>query len=397
MLPLILGEKPVRFFEREPAICPFIFLLSMGLAFTLVSALGYFFSSRNLFENFKRFSPAISVERQFYPTFSEMLNLSRSRKEPGKALVVVAGDSVFYGLGQDAQGLWTEDLSRHLGGNATVVNLAFRGGGMLEGGYYVFEALSRQYDDVILVTNTLGARAQTAGSLNSPYHYIYLDGKMKGYLIRYEQREKYFSNEEAEAEAESSNKGKLAELKLASFLDSYLYFRDLWSRVNYAYFSPVYCKSYGPMSFGPRKLRLSEEHQLVRDAGAKSLGFFTDLLRDRFTVRDPGVWAGLKRTILSVIPESLRDRVVVVQVMPNPECLTALSTEEITGFESTVHASRDLYRSIGIESAVVNTIPVDGYVDGLHLNDRGGKVLAATVADLVMLKLKGKGGKSRDK
>ncbi len=372
MLPLILGEKPVRIFERKPAICPFTFLLSMGLAFILASALGCFFSSRNLFVNFKRFSPAISVERQFYPTFSEMLNLARSRKEPGKALVVVAGDSVFYGLGQDAQGLWTEALSRRLGGNATVVNLAFRGGGMLDGGYYVFEALSRQYDDVILVTNTLGARAQAAGTPSSPYHYIYLDGKMKGYLLRDEQRDSYFSSEEAEVE--SSNKGKLAELKLASLLDSYLYFRDLWSRVSYTYFSPVYCKSYGPMSFVPRSWRLSEEHELEKETGAKSLGFFTDLIRDRFTVRDPGAWAGLKRTIRSVIPESLRDRVVVVQVMPNPKCLTALSTGEITGFESTVHASCDLYRSIGIESAVVNTIPVDGYVDGLHLNDRGGKV-----------------------
>jgi len=64
--------------------------------------LGAWEGTRDHYPRFTRFIPAISPEVSYYPTVAEMCAIVRARHRPGQVLVIVGGNSIFYGSGQPA-------------------------------------------------------------------------------------------------------------------------------------------------------------------------------------------------------------------------------------------------------------------------------------------------------
>jgi hypothetical protein len=88
---------------------------------------GHWAGKQNLFFSYQRIYHLISPEGFFYPSLDNLTVLVSHLAAKEKILVVVGGNSVFAGVGQKKEELWTKELQRLLGEDFTVVNLAFSG------------------------------------------------------------------------------------------------------------------------------------------------------------------------------------------------------------------------------------------------------------------------------
>jgi hypothetical protein len=114
---------------------------------------GHWAGKQNLFFSYQRIYHLISPEGFFYPSLDNLTVLVSHLAAKEKILVVVGGNSVFAGVGQKKEELWTKELQRLLGEDFTVVNLAFSGALPMEMGGVVAEVLSKRYPRLIYVTD----------------------------------------------------------------------------------------------------------------------------------------------------------------------------------------------------------------------------------------------------
>src|SRR5437867_942014 len=97
-----------RAFDR--LIVPWPLLLGVLAGFGACCVMARLLADRNQFGHFERFHVLLSPETNYYPTASQVRALARSRLQRDKIAVVVGGDSVLQGTGQNITGLWTRKL-----------------------------------------------------------------------------------------------------------------------------------------------------------------------------------------------------------------------------------------------------------------------------------------------
>lgn len=360
------------------------FILACVLAFSSCCLAGRYLAGINVFKSssssasFTRFTEAISAEGLFLPTFSELYQLALTARESDRTLVIIGGDSIFYGLGQDRDNLWSESLKKDLGDGYTVVNLAFRGGGLLEGAWFVFESLAGKYEDVVFVGNTWADRVVQAPLSASPYFYIYQDGLNKGFLKERPEREHYIANTDFMQRRQELS---LPDQVLGSRLDSIFYFKDFWNAASYSVLSSVWSKKPGGGFPFQARSAYADTASIDLDCAAKSDDFFLDLIKKEYIVEDERRWAKLAEAIGALSPTaSLRRRMLVVDVAPSPRIVNRLSEKEKENLSSTRKRTAKVFRDAGYPVLVVDAIGADGYIDGVHLNAIGGSILAGQVS-----------------
>jgi len=206
---------------------PGSFVLGLAGALITLSLLGWWLGRRDQYPHFTRFFPAISPEVSYYPTVAEMGAIVRARCRPDQVLVIVGGNSIFYGSGQPPELMWTRRLQELLGDRYCVVNLAFRGATASDGAAVVAEVLRREFPHQIYVANV--GTLQAINPLGSiPYRFIFWEAYYKGELVTYAPRDNvvhaYFWDDLTHRSEWLDAAGRV-------WLDRALHFRDFWNWV----------------------------------------------------------------------------------------------------------------------------------------------------------------------
>lgn len=369
-------------------ILPRFVILGVIIGFAACVALGHFFAGKNIFQNFHRLHPYISMDTQFLPTFSELYQLAKSKIEQGKTLVIVGGDSVFNGQGQTVDKLWSDRLQKELGDKYTVINISFRGGRVFEGAYWIFEALSKEQHDVIFIANAFGA-VVGAPFGNTPYRYMFWDGMYKGYLRPFTDRDEFIKMY-PDLLVDQYNK-PLDELFLCMKLDSVLYFRDLWNVVSYYLFSSVWTEGTAKDPLAPRvlfpdKIPVSDtvnvhnsDKKLWMSTVEKYSMPYVEIVNGQLQLNQKS-WREFDiLTNCGTLPE-LRSKILLVSVNVCPLYFNKLNSLEKERHMMVLNKSIEGYKEKGFNTMVIDNLADDDYIDAVHLDPDGGNKVASQVA-----------------
>ena len=146
-----------------PFFRPVTLLAGVALGLGLLAVAGRLVTRDDWHRDFHRFHPFIAPETLYQPTVAEMCAIIRARCRPGQILVVVGGNSVFQGVGQPVEKLWTRRLQERLGDRYAVVNLAFRGSAPTDAGALAAEALRAEFPHQIYLANVPPFKAASPG------------------------------------------------------------------------------------------------------------------------------------------------------------------------------------------------------------------------------------------
>jgi hypothetical protein len=368
-------------------LCSKIFLTSALVGFLVCSVLGYASTNVNWFKNFHRFYPGISPNTNFYPTVSQMRAIVREKIKPGQILVIVGGNSVFNGVGQPREKIWTDRLQSMLGNHYCVCNFAHRGAFPFDGGYVAAESLCKEYPKMIYVANSAPSFAGTP-SADVTYGYLYGQARYRGLLLNDAEREKTIATYLKTLKTEDVEKS--AELDLRNRLDSVFYFSDLWNAVAMKAFSTTWRG--GPDPFGPRR-----RTQDIEPEPPPILTRFKDLEVETKHVRGTSAhlfsmdaagewqpiesaWQPLDREVSHVIPVAMREHVLVVLVPNCPFYVDKLTADEQKRDRQLYDYAPKRWQSAGIPCVSSSDLVADDYFDRPHLNAVGGKKIAVLVA-----------------
>ncbi len=340
--------------------------------------------------NFTRFSPHLSAETFYYPTFATLENLALARWHPGQTVVIIGGNSILNGVGQPADELWSRHLQSLLGERYVVVNLSFRGGQPAEGGALVAESLLRQGVPVLLVNNT--APGAIGRAFDHEYSQLFWQARYRGRLLPHEPRELDLSAREqllAPAARE-----KRAEQRLGARLDAIFNFQPLWHHVAYRHFSTVWSHLLPRDWWRPRDdfpdsepapAPLPERFQAGFDVEMNIVRGFTAAMgapdgQGGWEV-DSGWLRAAADSIDAVFPDRLRPRLLMLLNQNCPYYRDRLTPAERDRDTAVFAAYEQMWRRNGIGCLTVGAdFNADDYKDRTHLSPSGGQKLAALVA-----------------
>ena len=378
---------------------PGSFVLGLAGALITLSLLGWWLGRRDQYPHFTRFFPAISPEVSYYPTVAEMGAIVRARCRPDQVLVIVGGNSIFYGSGQPPELMWTRRLQELLGDRYCVVNLAFRGATASDGAAVVAEVLRREFPHQIYVANV--GTLQAINPLGSiPYRFIFWEAYYKGELVTYAPRDNvvhaYFWDDLTHRSEWLDAAGRV-------WLDRALHFRDFWNWVAMDWIFTVPTSYYPTLAEGLLRARKSfsdregnfDDTPFRQRFRADTLKLETDITRGftgpHYERTADGGWRmrspekkEFEWFIRVAMPEQLRRRTLIVVSKNCPFYVERLSAEERARDGQSYSDSLTIWRAAGYHAATyTDDFTAHDYGDRAHLTVSGGRKLAALVADNV--------------
>lgn len=368
----------------------YCFFAGIATGFLLAVALGREAAGHVIPVNFVRFYPAISPESHFYPTYESMEKLALDRWSPGKTLVIVGGNSVFNGVGQQVENLWSRRLQELLGPSYVVVNLAFRGAVSTEGAALVAEALQNRGIPLIYVANS------DAGTCGLPvgriYEYLYWQAVATGKVSEYAQRDAMFALLQSPWAWEKSR-----EMQRAARLNHWMHFQDLWNYVSYHRVFTVWNsltlrtsrspwapriesvdRESAPEPLAQRFLANNDQEMAIVRSSTESL-----LVRDRFGhwQKKKQLWDLFEKIVAGSFVPALRSRVLMVVSPDCPYYRDQLTPEELARDEAAYRLTAAVWSKHGIRCMVSGRgFSAEDYRDRRHLSASGGAKLAQQVA-----------------
>jgi hypothetical protein len=387
-------EPAITPYERSALFRPKTFVFGLLLGLALCSAVARFESNRDYHSVFTRFHVIISPEGQYYPTLDEMCSIVRTRCRPDQVLVIVGGNSIFNGVGQPVEKLWTNELQRQLGDGYVVLNMAFRGAFCTDGGAVVAEALRREYPRQIYVANTSPfVTPEPIGS--GPYRYLIWEARCRGATENFPYRDQVIEDSRLHEYVRS----QWMDLWAGQYLDRALRFRDLWNWVGYKYLFTIQNPMtphlpeaiWGRGRFAdiendfediPFSSRFLPEY---RDAEMKIVRGFsgTYYAKDQdgnWRIRSEYVTA-FNRVAKGAFPDDLKGRTLIMLSRNSPLYLRQLDSDEMS--------REDLAYGDGVKAWLALGYDADQYGrdyddtdfgDRTHLTGTGGRKLAQQVA-----------------
>jgi hypothetical protein len=379
---------------NPPAIFrPGYFLAGLVLGLAFCSIVARVVSHRGYHDTFTRFHVRISPEANYYPTIEEMCGIVRSRCRPDQVLVIVGGNSIFHGVGQPADKMWTLELQRRLGDRFVVINLAFRGALCTDGGALVAEALRREYPRQIYVANSSPFVPPYPYGIE-PYRYLFWQARSFGLL------EDYAPRNELVEDFERLNFGLADRFELAGagWLDRVLRYRDLWNWIGYNYYFTIknphtpdlpqatwarrkFHDEEGDFNATPFVKRFLPEN---RDIEMKIVQGFSGT----YYVEDKlGRWRlepKLKEKFLHIargaVPDDLKARTLIMLSRNSPYYLKNLSSDEMHREDLAYQDGVAAWQTAGYAAAEYGRdFTDDDYGDRTHLTIQGGRKLAGVV------------------
>ena len=362
---------------------PFVVLMSMLLTIWLCSVVGKLFSERVYFSEFERLTRGLCLETSFPATFNQILNTVQKEHKPKTRLVLIGGDSVFFGQGQSESKYFSKRLAQFLGPDYSVVNLAMRGGKTFELAYWVLESLSKKDSDTILVTNSNFAYPGYPDG-QSVYSYFFSDAQQKGFLRTYEKRDAFLKK--------SKDMDYVSEQKIWQRLDKYLYFRDFWSTLQYELFFTIW--SYEPtrLWFEPRKnYKETFGGHETQPASTKEYKEWVHELQSRLNVvtfKDDQkgyvlkneFWKDASTLVDATVMPDLRNRIYVCTLPFSRYEKEKAGLLDQKRSDMVDAETVKLYRDLGFKSVYIGELDNDDHADLEHFTDSGAEKVATLLA-----------------
>ncbi len=383
--------------ERTPFFRPRTFLVGLLAGLVLCSAIARTVSQRSYHRGFLRFFPAISPEAQYYPTIEEMRGIVRTACRPDQVLVVVGGNSIFNGVGQPPEKLWTVELQRLLGDRYGVVNLAFRGAMCTDAGAAVAESLRHEFPRQIYIANSAPLAPPAPYGLE-PYRYMIWEARSRGLLETFAARDALI----ADYKRDFMSWGQRFDVWGLGWLDRGLRFRDLWNWVGYRYIFTIRNPVTPHMMAAVWPRRDFEDHESDFEDIPTSDRFrpenndiemkITRAFSQHFLLKD---WKGNWRPIpllqrefegaaKGAFPDDLKARTLIMLSRNSSVYLRQLSADELRREDAAYSYGVAEWKKMGYASADYGRDYEDGdFGDRTHLTATGGRKLAAQVADQV--------------
>jgi hypothetical protein len=379
---------------------PGYFLLGILLGFIFCCIAGHFISHKARLNHFTRFYLAIEPQTLYYPTASELLQTVIHKVPKDKILVLIGGSSILRGDGQNPDELWSNRLQELLGDKYKVINFASDGASFSSFGGVVFRMLREIYPKIIFVAAAYEFNSE--GSLDGlpPYDYLFWDAYYKKLFHPYP-NELTVIKRLQQSEMHSSTG---LEQHLMSFLDSYLYFRNLWNWVGYRFMFTMFSEFEFSKPFKARHtmyddpIPLKYQNELVRiyhddehfqknrELMEKIVHDVTDFSKNPAQVRSDIIENG-KNGYNEVFSAQDRKKILMVQTTYNTQVIASLPKKLSDSYWLYTRKSTEMLQSLGYNSINVgkNVFSNEDYKDLDHLRATGGNKLAMHVAKEVKL------------
>ena len=321
-----------------------------------------------------------------------MVAIAESQSNQDQTIVVVGGNSIFNGIGQQISELWTDELRKDLGGKFAVFNFANPGSLPFEGAYWTAESLLKRGHKVIYVTVAVPTQAGVPDG-EKIYGYMYWDAHEKNMLFPSKERESLIASRLSMTD--EKEKARVADLKMCMQLDNLFHFQDLWSAVGYAKVFTVWTEPTASNPFKPRyKYGDLQPYPLPvekRFGSAKELsvvrgycdGFF-DITPTSWSQKQDA-WKRLSAEMAGLIPGECKKNCLVVIAGNPPYYLNRITPDERARIKKATELSVKGWTESGYHAAAAGArLTNEDYRDCWHLVGLGGKKMARLVAENVV-------------
>jgi hypothetical protein len=374
----------------SPRLRALFLLLGIAAGFFAAVRLGHDAAGYSKPSNFKRLHQRISPEAAFYPPFAMLENLALAHWRPGLTVVIVGGNSILQGVGQNEHELWSLRLQTLLGDRYVVVNLSLRGAYPSEGGALVAESLVRRGIPVIYVANS--GPGPTARAYESTYDFVFWDARAQGRLLTNLPRDTELTYRKTALLP--AGRAKLATAALSANLNRELHFQELWHHISYRHFSTIWTYVTREKFWRPRSEFIDWEPSSPPLDQRFREGFDTEMTITRTfsqTLAEPdgaGGWRAsapsLQQAMIDieeVFAPPLRPHMLMLLSQNCPYYRDRLTRAERARDEFVYATYEKLWRDHGIACVTAGTdfTPAD-YRDRTHLSPEGGYKLAELVA-----------------
>lgn len=361
---------------------PVPYFLGCVLGLLILSWVGAHVQSSRMAREFVRFHQSINVETDYLPTARQVRTIiEHSRDAAPKVYVIVGGSSVFHGVGQPADAVWTRFLQERLGPDYQVINFAQRGGSAADFGNIAAELLLQQSRPVIFVGDA-SITNYTVPLQASFYRHLIFDAWHRGYLLPWPPRDRLLS--------ESAWRGpkELRGPALGSILDTALNFNDLWHFVSYEFANSNWnwllnSSSYEPRSGLPDVSPTVEQFASLRYSSDRDS--VMRIVRSEMLPPIHPHWDGMIQLTEQMVPPSLRAVTLATVDLASPYYLERLAPTERDAFLAQAYAQMQRLQKLGFNRVVVaaKDFTEDDYVDRAHLSVSGGQKLATILAPTI--------------
>jgi hypothetical protein len=368
--------------------------LLAGVAFSFLAccAAGEWVSRRDTYAGQERFHPRLSLETHHYPTARQVIAFAEHRLDRDRVAVIVGGNSVLYGYGQDLPDLWTRHLQEELGDGYRVVNLGARGAHPAEFGGVVAEALSRKGYQVIYATGfgTPGISQSFVDGSPDRYRYFFWDAYERGLLRDHPARQEELN----QALAARRRDEAFAELRRGTGIDRATSNRDLWTAVAYRHVATVWEPTVRASVLRPRcrypdaeplaggvfsALPYEQRYPAAHEEACLAMARDWCGVHQRFTRGADWI-----RMLQAVFPEEDRRHTLMVGVPDSPHFVRRLTSAEQAAYRATFAAAVTYFEDHGFSALAVGADwTEDDFFDRCHVGPHGSRKLAAEVAPKV--------------
>jgi hypothetical protein len=309
-----------------------------------------------------------------------------------------------FGVGQPVRALWSDQLQRLLGANYCVINLAFPAGGLSGYASIIANSVGREYKDVFLISDTVTPASDADGGIWNKHFFwdAYYKGFFKDSLISFSARDIDQINQ-INLKYPPKDRDRIEQLKLGMWLDSLLYFNDLWSYVDYKYMQTIYNPMHGIYQWKPRFLLPDydyevdiQRYKLLKDYPAlDSEKFKGDFLvvrgfRDAYFYEENQKFE-LKKSYLYGVDEQIKsypltkisNKIILVFIPESPYYTSRMSKDEQKDYIKWHKKRIELWGSYGYQTLDLGGMLAEDYGDRVHLNPLGGEKLAKSSARLI--------------
>lgn len=375
---------------------PKYFIVGIFIGFVSCCIAGHLLSSKARLEHFTRFFHHIQPQTQYYPTAHELLNTAHHKVKLDKILVLIGGSSILRGEGQKADELWSDELQRLLGNNFKVLNFAMDSANLTSFASVIFRILKEEYPKIIFVSTCF---PEIPGSIEGTgiFTYLFWDAYYKGLL--------HLDSGEIKTVQQIRRNQMLtpagAEQHFLSYLDSILYFRNLWNWVGYRLVFTVWSDITARHSYKPRrtykdvvndevKASKKKKHVKKKSHFPESVKILASIISNciDFSKEKPqfdgGMLISVRQSLDDAFSPPYRSKILCLIPSENPRHLSALPIKFQQAHPLVINNIRDLSVSLGYHGLDIGQdfSPKD-FADARHFSGSGGKKTAMQVAEKV--------------
>lgn len=364
---------------------PCYFFLGIFLGLLLCSVLGNLISQKARLHQFSRFFRHIIIEMDYFPTAAELLVTAKRKANTNDILVIIGGNSIFRGEGQNPNELWSKQLQKELGKPYKVINYAANGAAFPAFGAVAFKLLSQHYPKIIFVANTPfnENRPIDGGEL---YNFLFWDAYYKNLFSLSKAEENIIK--QLRREQYKTSKG--IEMHIMSYLDHVFYFKSLWNWVGYRHVFTVWNKHTPLTAFQAKRYYKDPEYNIKESVYAikqdkKNLQLEIENFKKSFLHFDAKQASFLHTNYQNIFDIRYRKNILAVLAIHNPDYLAKLNPVEQRQYKLVVDHLTSLIQSLGYNVMQLRDLQSYDFMDLQHLVASGGNKAAKQIAAQVKM------------